>query len=106
MFLINPANHDFQLYKFLIENYNEYDGGIIGKLFFPCLSNKDYCIDSNYLYNIYNIKQTIKSLKNIYGFHYGLKEKPFLKSHKRIFNKIYFKLYYSYLDYYKIKYNL
>ena len=78
MFLINPKNHNYNIYKFLIENYNMYDGGIIGHLFFHCISNPEYFIEEKYLFNVYSSKQDI-NLKEYYGLHFGLSQKPFYK---------------------------
>lgn len=81
LFVIKPKNHDYDIYKFLIENYNGYDGEIIGKLFFPFLSNKKYQIPNNYLYNINNY---LTFSKNIKGIHFNTPIKPFLFNNTEI----------------------
>lgn len=105
LFVIKPKNHDYDIYKFLIENYNGYDGEIIGKLFFPFLSNKKYQIPNNYLYNINNY---LTFSKNIKGIHFNTPIKPFLFNNTEIEiskQNIYFKLYFTYFDYLKNKYD-
>lgn len=103
MFLINPKNHNYNIYKFLIENYDMYDGGIIGNLFFPCLSNPAYYIEERYLFNIYGLNQEI-NLNEYYGLHFGLSQKPFLQ--KINSNKEHFRLYNTLYDYFRNKYNI
>lgn len=105
LFVIEPMNHDYNIYKFLIENYDGYDGEIIGKLFFPFLSNKKYQIPNTYLYNINNYKSFSKNIK---GIHFNTSIKPFLFNSTEIEiskQNIYFKLYFTYFDYLKSKYD-
>ena len=94
LFVFNPNYHSYSLYAFLIENYTDTDGGLIGKFFFPICDNPDYLIPEEYLKNTYDLNAKV--------IHYPIK--PFLLKTKKDllqYNQYpAFKEYFHYISYY------
>lgn len=101
LFVFEPKNHNYDLYRFLL--YNCLDGSALAEFFFPARNNMDYRISDSYMKNTLSINET----KII---HYDILKKPFLMTmdEAEIAIKKYpaYFYYFRYLIPFKKKYNL
>lgn len=85
LFVFKPKNHSYSIYKFLVENYGNFDGGIISKLWFFIKDNKEYHISSEYGF-FFNLIKDNSDLNSIKAIHFVGKPKPWKEEELNNFN--------------------
>lgn len=70
MFLFSPKNHNYSMYKTIIENYNGLDGDLFDSIFFACKNNNKYRIPEIYFQSFNLVKGKEK------GIHFVGDKKP------------------------------
>lgn len=82
LFVFEPKNHSYNLYKFLIENYTCFDGNLIEELFFFFKTDKTYAIPTNYMRMTWFSNNDLPDIRSI---HFCGNPKPWEKEY--IFNE-------------------
>lgn len=70
MFLFSPKNHNYSMYKTIVENYNGLDGDLFDSIFFACKNNNKYRIPEIYFQSFNLVKGKEK------GIHFVGDKKP------------------------------
>lgn len=100
LFVFNPYYHSYEIYKIILDNYSDLDGGIIGNLFFSAKENPDFQISEKI------ISDNLLLNDNAFIFH-SYKLKIFKSKPEELKANLHFPLYRKYCEIFlplKIKY--
>ena len=75
LFTCIPANHPYEYYYHIMQNFPCVDGDLLGKLWFPFITNPDYRIPFEWFINIVGLNDQV-DFSTIKGIHFCNKFKP------------------------------